>query len=124
MENRFYEDVPIHTSDEVAEILLRADVDQLRLVAIELSLYHDEKDLVLATCLELSRHADEFVRGNAILSFGYCAWRFGQLDESIVKPIIEAAFLDESDHVRGHAWSAADDTEHFLGWRVARPDNA
>jgi hypothetical protein len=57
------------------------------------------------------------VRGNAIQGFGHISRVHEQLDQFTVQPIIEAALSDAHEYVRGQASDAADDTEHFLGWK-------
>ena len=52
--------------------------------------------------------------GNAIPGFGHIARIHGLLNESTVKPVIEAALRDESEYVRGQANSAANDVAFFL----------
>jgi hypothetical protein len=76
-----------------------------------------------AACLRLSSHQDDNVRGNALLALGHLARRFGSLDQA-ARGAVEAGLADPSGYVRGQADSAADDLEHFLGWRIERSGGA
>ena len=67
--------------------------------------------------LRAAAHANPIVRGNVLISFGHLARRFGELNERSVKPLIDSGLADADAYVRSHAHSAADDLEHFLGWR-------
>lgn len=79
----------------------------------------------LAPALEVSLAAaqvsDPLVRGNALLSFGHLARRFGQLPREPVYDLVAHGLVDADGHVRGQADTAADDLEQFLGWHIERP---
>lgn len=79
----------------------------------------------LAPALEVSLAAaqvsDPLVRGNALLSFGHLARRFGQLPREPVYDLVARGLVDADGHVRGQADAAADDLEQFLGWHIERP---
>jgi hypothetical protein len=79
----------------------------------------------LAPALEVSLAAaqasDPLVRGNAMLSFGHLARRFGVLPREPVYDLVAHGLLDADVHVRGQADAAADDLEQFLGWHIERP---
>lgn len=78
----------------------------------------------LAPALEVSLAAaqvsDPLVRGNALLSFGHMARRFGQLPPEPVYDLVAHGLADADVHVRGQADAAADDLEQFLGWHFER----
>lgn len=118
MSNQF-EDPSVAEHDEILALIANNDAETLHRAIIGIALYDTDFDFIVKTCLRLARHPDEFVRGNAILSFGHCARRFGTLDETLVRPLVEAGMTDSSKHVRGQAWAAAEDIQHFLGWTVA-----
>ncbi|MEM1416609.1 MAG: hypothetical protein AAGH15_16980 [Myxococcota bacterium] len=99
----------------VDEAIAADDLERLRVLPVDLSLHHPDVDWVADVCLRLANHPDATVRGNAVLGFGHLARRFGRLDSGI-REVIERALVDPDAHVRGHAWSAADDTRHFLNW--------
>jgi len=73
----------------------------------------------MTVCAGLATHGDPQVRGNAVMSLGHIARRFRQLDESLVKPIIERALQDQDDQVRILAKSAADEIHQFLHWTIS-----
>jgi hypothetical protein len=89
-------------------------VVELRTMIIAAGL--EEADLHLAenACLRLSTHADDVLRGNAILCFGHLARRFGELTPEAVERVVRG-LTDPSDYVRGQAHAAASDVKHFLG---------
>jgi hypothetical protein len=91
--------------------------EDLRTAIVSLALRDNDRAFVERACIDLSAHADEFVRGNAILGFGHIARRFRLLDRSCI-PIIERGLDDTSEHVRGQAWAAADDVVFFLKWSI------
>jgi len=67
-------------------------------------------------CARLAIHPDFNMRGNALLGLGHLARLHRMLDRHIVQPLIEQAFRDDNDYVRGHAREAAEDVTQFLGW--------
>jgi len=116
-----YRPIPRLSPAEIEAALARGSLDELRRVALSASLYGAELDWAARVCLQLTRHADPVVRGNAILGFGHLARRFGRLDRSLVQPLIEAGLRDDDEHVRGQADCATDDVNQFLGWQIQRP---
>jgi hypothetical protein len=116
-----YEDIPEPSSYDAEEILSRGDLTELRLVALSVSLHSENPDLAEAICLRLAHHEDGITRGNSLLGLGHVARIHRRLTESAAKPVVEAALRDPDDWVRGHATSAADDIEQFLGWKLDRP---
>lgn len=93
------------------------DVEALISMIIAAALYEDDFDFVQRACVELSSHADENVRGNAVLGFGHIARLFERLSNEAID-IVRNHLDDPSDYVRGHAYSAASDVSHFLGIEV------
>ena len=67
-------------------------------------------------CVRLAQHADPTVRGNAVLGFGHLARTCRHLDESLVRPLVEAALRDKERYVFGHATDAVADLSDYLGW--------
>ena len=108
-------------ADVEAEIAKDDPTDGLHEVPIDVSMDPPDCAWAMSVCLRLSGHRDEQVRGNAILGFGHLARICGQLNEALVKPLVEAALVDASAIVRGQAEAAADDLRHFLGWQINRP---
>jgi len=105
---------------EVESAILRNDPDELLHAVLSAALYSDDPDWAEAICLRLAKHEHFNVRGNAILGLGHLARIHGQLNESLIKPLIEAALRDESEYVRSQADAAADDVDLFLKWKVDR----
>lgn len=116
-----YEAIEPRTKDEIESAISRNDPNELLYAVLSAALYSDDSDCAEGVCLRLASHEHFNVRGNAILGFGHIARIHRKLDESRVKPIIEAALIDESAYVRGHADAAADDVEFFLKWKINRP---
>jgi len=116
-EIRLYVEPPRCTEEEVAAAIARDDPDELRLVPISVSLYHDDLEWSQAICIRLSAHRDPIVRGNAVLSFCHLARRFGELDEPRVRPIIQSALRDADVYVREQANDILDEVGHHLGWQ-------
>lgn len=108
--------------ESVAEALRRDDVAFLRRAVVFISMYSEDYDYAVDLCLKLSSHSDPQVAGNAILGFGHIARVHRRLDQEKIQPIIDAGLSSPYFEVSGHAWSAADDTSHFLHWRYHRPN--
>ena len=115
-----YEPIPASTPAEVEAAIARGRPDELLYAVLSASLYSDELEWAQDVCLRLAAHPHFNVRGNALLGFGHLARRFGRLDEARVRPLLEAGMRDADEYVRGQAHDAADDAEHFLGWKVER----
>lgn len=104
------------TRADVDAVIARGDPEELLHAPILVSMDPPDCAWALEICITLATHAHEIVRGNAALAFGHLTRTCGALDEARVRPLIEAALKDESDYVRGQAYAAACDLEHFLGW--------
>jgi hypothetical protein len=104
---------------DIEEAIQRDDLEEMIRIPIFVSL-NSPPDCEWAqdVCLRLTKHTNNNVRANAVLCFGHLSRTCGKLDESIVKPIIEAGLKDNDPEVKGRAWSAADDVTHFLKWKV------
>lgn len=120
-EQRVYTTIPDVGDDEALAALERNNPEELRLVVVGVALYGTDPIFAEKYCLKLARHNHYVTRGNAILGFGHLARRFRELNEALVKPLIENALIDESEYVRGQAWATVDDVTHFLGWKIATP---
>lgn len=114
-----FQDLLQFTSADVEEAMTRNDPEELQLVPVTVALVSVELKAAEAICIRLCSHQDQRVRGNAIISLGYLARRFGALHEASVKPIIESALLDNDESVRSSAKSAADEIHQFLHWAIA-----
>ena len=119
-QRRTYEPIPEMTPDQVDAAIVRNDAGELRIAVLAAALYAEDSSWAESVCQSLSRHGDPTVRANAVLGFGHIARIHGRLSEALVRPVVEAALRDLDSGVRGQAVSAADDIEHFLGWRLAR----
>jgi hypothetical protein len=108
------------TAADVEAVIARGDPNELLYAPIVVSMDPPEYEWAESVCLRLASHSHPQVRANAILGFGHLARTCGRLNETVVRPIVEGGLLDESQAVRGHASSAADDIEVFLGWRIDR----
>ena len=116
-QNNQYNKAPVPTSDDVGDAIARNDSLVLRQMVIGVALHWHDLAEAERVCARLSDHSNEEVRGNAILGLGHLARRFGSLSLDLSSVISEGA-RDESEYVRGQAWAAADDVNHFLGWEI------
>ena len=80
-ERRIYQAIDPVTNDDAEAVLVRNDPDELLLVAIAVGMYSDDLTWSEDFCLRLAEHPHVNVRGNAILSFGHLARRFGTLEK-------------------------------------------
>jgi hypothetical protein len=111
------------TKEDVEAALCRDDPTEVLYAPIVVSMDPPDCDWAQSICVRLATHSDPTVRGNAILGFGHLARTCRKLDETIVRPLIEAALIDTHSHVRGHAIDAAADVAHYLKWTLnARRD--
>jgi len=107
--------------EEVEDALLRDDPIELMDVIWEVAREAEPWDFAQACCVQLARHRNATVRGNAVNGFGQLARRFGRLDPNVVKRLVDRALHDRSEYVREQASSAADDLATFLAWDFERP---
>ena len=108
------------TEADVEAVIERGDPDELAFAPIVATLDPPDYEWALSVCLRLAAHPHPQVRANAILGFGHLARTCRRLDEAVVRPLVEAALKDDAHEVNGHAVSAADDIEDYLGWRIDR----
>ena len=111
-----YEVIKPTSKAEVESAISANDPGELLYAVLSAALNSDDQRWAEGVCLRLSNHEHFNVRGNAIQGLGHIARIHGRLNEIKVKPVIEAAFKDQSDYVRGQADNAADDVEFFLKW--------
>lgn len=97
---------------ELAAALESDDVEALRELVVAVTALGDDAEQAIELVRRLLTHQDEFVRGNAVLGVGHIARRFGSVPPDVL-PKVRAAAIDPSEHVRGHAASAADDLYLF-----------
>ena len=115
MTNKF-QDLDTFSERDVEAAIARNADDELLFVPITVALAMDDVAYAQLVCSRLAAHGQAAVRGNAVMSFGHLARRFRVLDEEMVRPIVEAALMDEDEYVRMSAKSAADEIHQFLGW--------
>jgi hypothetical protein len=117
----FYEPIEPLNRLKAEEAIARDNSEELLRVVLAVGLHELDGDWAATFCEQLCHHPHANVRGNAVLSLGYLARRFGKLNEDRVRPIIESALRDSDDYVRGQAHDAADDIQHFLDWALNYP---
>jgi hypothetical protein len=105
----------------VESAIERDDPIELMDVALDIALETGEPEWAESCCIQLSRHRNAQVRGNAVAAFGHLARRFGRLDPQRVRRIVDIALRDPSDYVRRQAESAAEDLATFLAWEFEIP---
>lgn len=115
--NNVYEQPSYDGAQALAEAIEANDPNILAPMIIAATLYEDDFDTVHTACLRLSSHPDEVVRGNAILGFGHLARLFGRLGKE-APAIVRRGLTDDSAYVRGQAYAAAGDLQHFLDIEV------
>jgi hypothetical protein len=116
-----YESIKVSSREEIEAVISRDDPNELLYAVISAALYSEDPDWAEDVCVRLSQQDHFNVRGNAILGVGHIARIHKKLTEKRVKPLIESALKDESEYVRGHANSAADDVNFFLKWKIKHP---
>ena len=111
------------TSDATARLRVRAEAaiaedepELLRGLVLEIANDADDREWAQSCLIQLSRHRDAEVRGNALEGFGHLARRFGRLDPGRVRRIVGIALIDPNERVREKARSAATDLKTFLRW--------
>jgi hypothetical protein len=114
LESRFYKEIQALTPREVDDIVTRDDPQELRYAALSVSMFSTDFDWAQATCVLLAGHSNANVRGNAVLSFGHLARRFGRLDMEVVEPIYRAALDAPDEYVRSQAEDMLEDIRYYL----------
>ncbi len=114
-----FQDLEHFTTGDLGAAMERNDAAELQMVSVTVAIACEDRLIAQDVCFRLASHADNKVRGNAIMSLGHLARRFRSLDEQLIKPLIEAALRDADEYVRIHAKSAADEIHQFLGWTMA-----
>lgn len=112
-----YESIEPISLTAAESALSGVDLDQLRRAVVAVGLYEMNFASAFRFLMQTASHADSFIRGNTLVSFGHLARRFGELDERSVRPFVERGLFDKDDFVHGQAHAAADDLSHFLGWQ-------
>src|SRR5512143_3865847 len=113
-----FQDLDRFTISDVDAAIRRDDPGELQLVSVTVALSSNDRPFAEDVCLRLVSHANNKVRGNAVMSLGHIARRFRMLTEHAVKPVIEAALAASDEYVRTHAKAAADEIHQFLHWTI------
>ena len=113
------------TEADAEAVLARGEPDELLYVPIVAGMNADRcrPGWAERVCLELARHPNAKVRGNAILGLGHVARTCRKLDIEQAVPLISAALADPSEYVRGQAVAAADDVSIYLHVVVPEPES-
>jgi hypothetical protein len=112
------ESVPKVSQDEAEAALLRNAPKELARVVLSVGMHAESLPWAEDYCASLGVHADEQVRGNAVMALGHLARRFGGLDEHKVKPVVRRALKDKSAFVRAQVIAALEDMEFFKEWQL------
>ena len=107
--------------EQVEDAIERDDPTELMDLVMDVGITASSREWAQSCCVQLARHRNANVRGNAVLALGHLARRFGRLDPGRVQRLVEIALYDPSDYVREQAASAADDLTTFLAWEFERP---
>jgi hypothetical protein len=114
--------LPSHSGQRALfEAIDADDAHALGALIVAAALYEEHFDTVHRACVQLSVHADEVVRGNAILGLGHLARQFGKLKKE-APAIVKRGLVDASPYVRGQAHAAAGDLQHFMDIDVRNAD--
>ena len=97
------------------DALLSCDYAHAREAILYLALNSPKLESVECFLAKAASSPDDLVRGLAVLGFGHLARRVGLNDRSAAESIVRRALLDKSEYVRGHAVSAQEDINQFLG---------
>lgn len=105
------------TTAEVEAVIANNNPADLLHVPILVSMNPPDAAWAQAICVRLAVHPDPVVRGNAMLGFGHLARITGELDRSVVRPLLKAGLADTDAYVRGQADAGWSDVRFFLKWR-------
>lgn len=109
-----YEQPRYEGARALAEAIDADDDELLASMIVAAALYEDDFAVVHRACVHLSKHADDQVRGNAVLGFGHIARAFGRLGDDAIA-ILRNRLHDPSAYVRGQAHAAVGDVRQFVG---------
>ena len=117
-----FESIPEWTKAEVEAAISRNEPEELLYAVLAAALYAEDAAWAEDVCYCLASHAHFNVRGNALLGFAHIARIHRSLDRPRVQPLLEAGMRDRHEYVRGQAYGAVDEIQHFLGWRIPQPE--
>ena len=109
--------LPVARDDAVATVQGGVAGD-IAVAVLSIALHETDLAWAESFCLPLTKHPDPYVRGNALLSFGHLARIHGRLMNDSISRLVSDGLRDADTYVRGQAYAAADDLNHFLRWQV------
>ncbi len=112
-------DAPLR--ERLDDAVLADDPIELQDLVLEVALDAAEREWAECSCVQLARHRNAVVRGNALQGLAHLARRFGALDRNRVQRIVERGLHAQHEYVREQAEAAARDIETFLDWRFQHP---
>ena len=113
-----YSDIlPMTRADAVATVE-RGTPHEVAVALLSIALHEPELAWAESFCLGLVNHGNSHVRGNALLCFGHLARIHGRLIDDSIARIVTVGLRDKDKYVRGQAYAAADDLNHYLEWHV------
>ena len=113
-----FQDLRVVSADDVEAAIVRDSPDELPFVPIIIAISSADLPYATKVCSRLASHPDPTVRGYAIMSLGHLARRFKEIDEALVRPLLERALNDHDELVRELTKSAADEIHQFLHWTI------
>jgi hypothetical protein len=119
--NNIYVQPQYEGQQSLLDAIAANDADKLGSMIVAAAIYEEDFEFVQRTCIQLSSHSDEIVRGNAVLGLGHLSRLFGRLSDKAIG-IVRERLQDPSDYVRGQAHAAAGDLSHFLGVKLRSED--
>lgn len=111
------EPVPQLTHAEVERVFTAGSPEEMQRAILSVGTNDPDFDWSQDWCVTLSRHDEEWVRGNALLALGHLARRFGKLNEHAIRRV-SAGLEDASAVVHERANAAADDIDHYLAYSM------
>lgn len=111
---RIYEEFAGLTRDAVIAILSSGAIAAVLRLPIAVSLRSDDLDWAQDLCVQLSKHPNPTVRGDATLSFGHLTRRLRKLNLSTVEPLYRAVLDAPDEYVLGQAEDMLDELWHRL----------
>lgn len=102
------------TKLEIEDLIKSDQYDEIAKEIIGLAMYEEDYEFSLKMVISCSYHTNEIVRGNGVLCLGHLARVHRKLPKESTISILNNALKDDSDYVRGQAFSAIDDIELFV----------
>ena len=110
-----FDSIPEWTKPEVEAAISRNKPDELLYAVLAAALYAEDPKWAEDVCCQLATHPHFNVRGNALLGFAHIARIHRVLDRARIQPLLQAGMRDSHEYVRGQAYGAVHDVQHFLG---------